>query len=110
MNVSTFLQKSAVYMAKDRPDIWSEKTAFEVLSQWFALLAGEDEGGEVSSGGFALTKRIYEEGIWEYELHRKIVQLSIFEDEGTSIFDWTTNGSIVDIGLNIQDEEIQSED
>lgn len=104
MNVSNFLQQSAKFMSADRPDIWSVDTAFKTVTEWFSLLAGDDEGGEISSGGFAMTKRITD-GVYEYELHRKVIQFTVFDDEGTSIFDWTRGGTLVDVGLNIVDEE-----
>lgn len=106
MNVSKFLQESARFMASDRPDLWTPDTAFAALSAWFSDLAGEDnEGGEISSGGFALTKR-NSDGVIEYELHRKITQFCIFEEEEeTSLFDWTQGGHLVDIGLSLPEDE-----
>lgn len=105
MDVSTFLQESSKFMSADRPDLWTQETAFKTLTEWFSHLAGDEDTGEISSGGFALTKRMYD-GVIEYELHRKIVQFNIFEDEDsqTSLFNWTDGGSLVDIGLNIPDD------
>lgn len=104
MNVTKFLQESAKFMAHDRPDIWDADSAFKTLTSWFSHLAGEDEGGEISSGGFGLTKRD-SDGVIEYELHRKITQFCVYpEEEETSLFDWTTNGELVDVGLDLEEE------
>ena len=105
MNVTKFLRESARFMAKDRPDIWSQDSAFKTLTMWYSELAGMDDGGEISTGGFALTKREYD-GLIEYELHRKITQFTIFEEENvTDLMDWTTHGTLVDIGLDLEDVE-----
>ena len=105
MNVTKFLRESARFMAKDRPDIWSERTAFETLTRWYADLMGETEDGEISTGGFALSKREYD-GIIEYELSRKVATFTIFQEENvTDIMDWTTNGTLVNIGLDLEDVE-----
>jgi hypothetical protein len=104
MNVSKFLQESAKFMASDRPDLWTKEDAFDLLSTWFATLAGEEGGGEISTGGFALTKR-EDDGYIEYELHRKIAQFCVFpEEEETSLFDWSSGGSLVDVGLDLEEE------
>ena len=104
MNVSKFLQESARFMAADRPDLWTKEDAFDILSTWFATLAGEEGSAEISSGGFALTKR-QEDQFIEYELHRKISQFCVFpEEEETSLFDWSSGGTLVDVGLDLEEE------
>ncbi len=103
-DITRFLQECAKFMAKDRPDLWTVNTAFTNLTQWFSHLAGEDDSGEIGSGGFGLTKRLYD-GVVEWELHRKIVQFNNFEDDGeTSIFNWSGGGTLVDIGLDIPED------
>lgn len=110
MDITTFLRESAKIMAADRPDIWDEAEAFSALVAWHADLSDDALGdGEISSGGFSLSKRTYPQedgGMIEYELNRKLITFDIFpEEEETSTFNWTTHGKLVDIGLDIPDND-----
>lgn len=99
-------------MAADRPDIWDISNAFESLSQMFSYLAGMDESGEIGTGGFVLQKFIdIETGDIAYFLQRKILEFIIFEDENeTTVMDWSQSSKLSNIGLDIPDPSIDTDD
>ena len=112
MDVTVFLREGAKFMATDRPDLWDAESAFEQLSSMFSYLAGVDESGEISTGGFALQKFIdLSSGDISYNLHRKILELNVFINEReTSVHDWTTYSALNNIGLEVPDPFIDNDD
>ena len=90
-------------MAADRPDLWTVAEAFENLTAMFAYLAGLDESGVVTIGGFCLQKFYSpDDGAIEYQLQRQVLSMDIDMDEFDSfLYDYTGNSTLCNIGLDV---------
>lgn len=81
MDVIDFIRETAIYMAKDRPDIYTEDTAANELSDAIEYLRGAD--GIYGCALFAsyMLSRVEEEGLEEFLFTRKVSSVIVCEEE-----------------------------
>ena len=81
MDVIDFIRESAVFIAKDRPDVYTEELA--VIELHAAMDAMREKTYHFSCISFTsyLLCRVIEDGVEEFILSRKLSSLLLFEDE-----------------------------
>lgn len=81
MNVIDFIRESAVFMSVDRPDIYSPDLAVRELTEAIEVLRQADkEYGCVMFTSYVLS-RIFDDGVEEFLLTRKLSSVLVCEDE-----------------------------
>lgn len=102
MNMIDWLDKTATYMAKDRPDIYdSVDDAFRDLSDIFDKMNAENGPLVTSFASFVLFKWV-DDDIVEFVLTRKISSGTVFPDEGvTQVFGYTKNSGTLAVGVDL---------
>lgn len=107
-DVTDFLRESAVFMAKDRPDVWeTPEQAFATLYEWYNELSNMDltnwsGDASISSADFVLTRRPLDEDADAYELSRLVSGVYIFQDEQTAdVRGWTEGSGTLKVGVNL---------
>jgi len=114
VNLSEFIRAGALFMATDRPDIYTIEGATQDLTEWFSVLSGSEEDNiSMGTGGFVLSKSCFDEEI-EYLLTRNIITFTVFmEDHETSVFDWAQSGALtgqIDLNIPVPDDELELPD
>lgn len=98
-----WLVKSAEFMFRDRPDIFSSvEDAFEVLDAAYQNLGYYDGSGWQSFCGFILHKHVDEDDVVEYNLAKKISSIDIFpKDHEVSVQGWTEGSGTLKVGVDL---------
>lgn len=92
MNMTDLFRESAVFMAKDRPDVYTAESAMEDLIRIHDDLAQYDGPAWCSFASYILFKHV-EEGMTEWNLTRKLSSASLFPEENTTLVYGHTDGS-----------------
>lgn len=107
-DVTDFLRESAVFMSKDRPDVWpTTEKAFDTLYAWYDELSSMDltdwsGDASISSADFVLTRRPLDEGADCFELSRLVSGVYIFSEEETAdVRGWTEGSGTLKVGVNL---------
>lgn len=108
MNAIDFIRESAAYLVKDRPDLYDTPSAVEELSTVIDWLR-EADIEPVSTAMFSsyVMTRIFDEGMEEFVLSRKLATLVICEaDEHAAAWAYTDQINLPDVSedLDIEDE------
>lgn len=81
MNVIDWLNKSAEFMAKDRPDLYTAALAVAELDSYMELLRNRDLPCDWVSFSSYVLFRTLEDGVEEFDLTRKLSSVTLFEEE-----------------------------
>lgn len=107
MNVIDFIRETAIFMAKDRPDVYTQDTAAMELSDAIEYLRSAD--GVYGCALFAtyMLSRVEEDGVEEFLFTRKVSSVIVCEEEEGCI----TYSYVDDVALpSIFDEQFDLDD
>lgn len=81
MDVIDFIRESAMFMAKDRPDVYTPELAVRELTQAIEVLREHNlEYGCVMFTSYMMS-RVMDDGVEEFLLTRKLSSVLVCEDE-----------------------------
>lgn len=107
-NTIDFLRESARFLAKDRPDVYTEQSALSDLTEMMEHMRETDEPTWTSFASFLFVKHVEDgdegERVEEWILTRKISSLAIFEPENeVSVFGHTDGSGTLKVGVDLPD-------
>lgn len=85
MNVIDFIRESAVYMARDRPDIYDAALAVRELTAAMDTLREADLAYGCVMFTSYLLSRVMDDGVEEFMLTRKISSVLVCEEESACL-------------------------
>lgn len=104
-NAIDFLRETAIFMAKDRPDIYPDGAiAMADLSNMMDKMREFGEPTWTSFASYILFLHYEDEDVEEWTLTRKISSLTFFtEEQECLVLGYTKNSGVLKYGVNLTD-------
>lgn len=114
-NTIDFLRETAKFMAKDRPDVYTEESALSELSGIMETMRSTNGPGWTTFASFMLFKHIEEfddnEDVEEWFFMRRISSLAFFpSEEEVQVFGYTKSSGTLKYGVDLLDPSEQDLD
>lgn len=110
MNMTDLFRESAIFMAKDRPDIYTAQSAMEDLIRIHDDMAQYEDSGWSSFASYILFKNV-EDGVTEWYLTRKLSSAILFPEENEArVYSHTHHGGGAVSALDLPDVLDDSQD
>jgi hypothetical protein len=107
LTVIDWLRESARFMARDRPDLFDEDTAMQVLDKYMNQMRELPGAGATSFEDYMLLRYV-EPGIEEWDLVRRLSSIVSFEDEDNVwVYSHTHDSDALALGVDLPAVEIE---